>query len=122
MCQEQKAIRAGLFLRTNDKNSLYQALITCGITNRQCSCELKKGIYSYVTCWRKDNSRIYIREEEFTKRISHILNHIKLPDDIVIELQKELKIAKATERQFCYNEIKRLKGEQEELKQKMDSV
>ena len=122
MCQEQKAIRAGLFLRTNDKNSLYQALITCGITNRQCPCELKKGMYSYVTCWRKDNSRIYIREEEFTKRISSILNRIKLPDDIVIELQKELKTAKATERQFSYNEIKRLKGEQEKLKQKMDAL
>ena len=27
MCQEQKAIRAGQFLRTNDKNSLYQALV-----------------------------------------------------------------------------------------------
>ena len=62
MCQEQKAIRAGQFLRTNDKNSLYQALVTCGITNRQCPCELKKGMYSYVTCWKKDNSRIYIRE------------------------------------------------------------
>lgn len=27
MCQEQKAIRAGLFLRTNDNNSLYRALV-----------------------------------------------------------------------------------------------
>ena len=122
MCQEQKAIRAGLFLRTNDNNSLYRALITCGVTNRQCPCELKKGIYRYVTCWRKDNTRIYIREEEFTKRISPILNRIKLPDGIVIELQKELKTAKATERQFCSNEIKRLKGEQEKLKQKIDAL
>ena len=51
-----------------------------------------------------------------------ILNRIKLPDGIVIELQKELKTAKATERQFCSNEIKRLKGEQEKLKQKIDAL
>jgi hypothetical protein len=122
MCQEQKAIRAGQFLRTNDKNSLYQALVTCGITNRQCPCELKKGMYSYVTCWRKDNTRIYIREEELTKRITPILNRIKLPDCIVMELQQKLKSSKASERKFNSNEIKRLKGEQEKLKEKMDTL
>ena len=122
MCQEQKAIRAGLFLRTNDNNSLYRALVTCGVTKRQCPCELKKGLYSYVTCWRKDKTRIYIREEEFTKQIRSILNRIKLPDCIVTELQKELKTSKAAERKFCTGEVARLKTEQTKLKQKMDAL
>ena len=122
MCQEQKAIRAGQFLRTTDKNMLYRGLVICGVTNRQCPCELKKGTFSYVACWRKDNTRIYIREEEFTKRISSILNRIKLPDCIVIELQKELKVAKAAERKFCTEEVARLKNEQTKLKQKMDAL
>ena len=120
MCQAQKAIRAGQFLRTSDKNLLYRGLIICGVTNRQCPCELKKDVFSYVACWRKDKTRIYIREEEFTKQIRSILNRIKLPDCIVIELQKELKTAKASERKFCTEEIARLKTEQTRLKQKMD--
>lgn len=122
MCQEQKAIRAGQFLRTSDKNLLYRGLIICGITNRQCPCELKKDVFSYVVCWRKDKSRIYIREEEFTKQIRSILNRIKLPDCIVIELQKELKNSKAAERKFCAEEVARLKTEQTKLKQKMDAL
>lgn len=120
MCQEQKAIRAGQFLRTSEKNLLYRGLIICGVTNRQCPCELKKDVFSYVACWRKDKTRIYIREEEFTKQIRSILNRIKLPDCIIIELQKELKTAKASERKFCAEEIARLKTEQAKLKQKMD--
>lgn len=122
MCQEQKAIRAGQFLRTSDKNLLYRGLIICGITNRQCPCELKKDVFSYVVCWRKDKTRIYIREEEFTKQIRSILNRIKLPDCIVIELQKELKNSKAAERKFCAEEVARLKTEQTKLKQKMDAL
>lgn len=101
---------------------LYRGLIICGVTNRQCPCELKKDVFSYVACWRKDKTRIYIREEEFTKQIRSILNRIKLPDCIVIELQKELKTAKASERKFCAEEIARLKTEQTKLKQKMDAL
>lgn len=48
MCQAQKAIRAGQFLRTSDKNLLYRGLIICGVTNRQCPCELKKDVFSYI--------------------------------------------------------------------------
>ena len=122
MCQKQKAIRGGQYLRCSDKNFLYRGLVVCGITGKQCLCELKKGTYSYVNCWRKDNTRLYIREEEFTKHISSILNRIKLPDCIVIELQKELKTSKAAERKFCAEEITRLKAEQTKLKQKIDAL
>ncbi|MBQ8792367.1 MAG: hypothetical protein IJZ62_01980, partial [Clostridia bacterium] len=121
-CQEQKAIRAGQFIIYKENNTVYRSLITCGVTNRICPCELKKGVYSYVTCWRKDNTRIYIREEELTKRITPILNRIKLPDCIVMELQQKLKSSKASERKFNSSEIKRLKAEQEKLKEKMDTL
>ena len=59
-CQEQKALRAGQFIIFRENNTVYRSLITCGVTNRLCPCELKKGVYSYVTCWRKDNTRIYM--------------------------------------------------------------
>lgn len=109
--------------RSNEqKKKMAKLPDSCGITKRQCPCELKKGLYSYVTCWRKDKTRIYIRKEEFTKQIRSILNRIKLPDCIVTELQKELKTSKATERKFCTEEVARLKTEQNKLKQKMDAL
>ena len=122
LCQKQKAIRAGQYLKTSEKNLLFRGLVTCGVKNKICPCELKKGIFSYVACWRNDNSRIYIREEEFVKHISSILNCIRLPEAIITELQQELKTAKASERKFNADEIKRLKTEQGSLKQKMDTL
>ena len=124
MCQKQKAIRAGQYLRCSEseKDLVFRGLVRCGITNRCCPCEAKKERYVYVTCWRKDNSRIYIREEKFTRRISFILNSIKLPNCIVIELQKELKSAKASERKFNTSEMSRLRTEQEKLKKQIDTL
>ncbi len=122
LCQKQKAIRGGQCTKKSEKNFLFRGLVTCGITNKICQCELKKGIFSYVACWRKDKTRMYIREEEFTSRVSSILNCIRLPENIITELQQELKTAKASERKFNSEEIKRLKGEQEKLKEKMDTL
>ena len=109
LCQKQKAIRGGQCIKKSEKNFLFRGLVTCGITNKICQCELKKGIFSYVACWHKDKTRMYIREEEFTSRVSSILNCIRLPENIITELQQELKTAKASERKFNSEEIKRLK-------------
>ena len=109
-------------LKIQRKNTLFRGLIICGVTNRQCPCEVKKGIYSYITCWKNNNSRIYIKEQELTRRISSILNRINLPNSVITELQQELKSAKVSERKFNSEEIKRLKTEQEKLKQKLDTL
>ena len=120
-CQEQKAIRAASGVRFKEP-FLLQGMITCEITGKHCVCELKKEKISYVVCWRNDRTRIYLREEELIKRIRSILNRIKLPNNVVIELQKELKIAKASERNYFAKEIRKLREEQDKLKQKLDKL
>ena len=57
-----------------------------------------------------------------TSRIGFILKRIKLPNNVVIELQKELKSSKYLEKKYYTQEIKRLRGEQDKLKQKMDKL
>ena len=79
-------------------------------------------MFSYVVCWKDDHTRIYTREEELEKHISSVLNHIKLPNNVVIELQKELKASKSSERKFYAQEIKKLRAEQDKLKEKMNNL
>ena len=122
LCQQQKTLRAGLIDKYSPKPFLFKGMVTCGITNRTCPCELKKDVFSYVVCWKDDHTRIYTREEELEKHISSVLNHIKLPDNVVIELQKELKASKSSERKFYAREIKKLRAEQDKLKEKMNNL
>ena len=121
-CQEQKKIRAGNLAKYSPKPMIFKGIVRCGISNRTCPTELKKERFHYVVCWKSDNTRIYVREEELIKHISSILNRIKLPDEVVIELQKELKASKSSERKYYVQEIKKLREEQDKLKEKLNNL
>ena len=69
-----------------------------------------------------NKTRSYIREEDIIKHIRHILNRIKLPNNVIIELQKELKSSKASEKKFYAQEIKKLRAEQDKLKEKLNNL
>ena len=122
MCQEQKAIRAGNLAKYTERPFIFKGMITCGLTGRTCPCEMKKERFIYVACWNKDNKRAYTREEELMKQVSGILNRIRLPNEIVTELQQELKSSKGAEHKFYTQEIKKLREEQDKLKQKMNNL
>ena len=122
LCQEQKILRAGCSPIYTQKPFLLKGIVTCGIRHRTCPCELKKGRFSYIVCWKSDKKRIYLHEEDVVKLISSVLSEIRLPDNVVSELEEELKNSKASERKFHAQEIKTLRQEQEVLKQKLDTL
>ena len=121
-CQEQKAIRAGDIGKYSPKPMIFKGIVRCGITNRTCPTELKKKRFPYVVCWKQDKTRIYVREGELVKHICSVLNRIKLPNNVLNELQKELKSSKGTERKFYAQEIKKLREEQDKLKEKLNNL
>lgn len=121
-CQEQKAIRAGDIGKYSPKPMIFKGIVRCGITNRTCPTELKKKRFPYVVCWKQDKTRIYVREGELVKHICSVLNRIKLPNDVLNELQQELKSSKGAERKFYAQEIKKLREEQDKLKEKLNNL
>lgn len=121
-CQEQKAIRAGEIGKYSPKPMIFKGIVRCGITNRTCPTELKKKRFPYVVCWKQDKTRIYVREGELVKHICSVLNRIKLPNNVLNELQKELKSSKGAERKFYAQEIKKLREEQDKLKEKLNTL
>ena len=121
-CQEQKAIRAGDIGKYSPKPMIFKGIVRCGITNRTCPTELKKKRFPYVVCWKQDKTRIYVREEELVKHICSVLNRIKLPNNVLNELGQELKSSKGAERKFYAQEIKKLREEQDKLKEKLNTL
>ena len=121
-CQEQKKIRAGNLAKYSPKPMIFKGIVRFGISNRTCPTELKKERFHYVVCWKSDNTRIYVREEELIKHISSILNRIKLPNNVLNELRQELKSSKGAERKFYAQEIKKLREEQDKLKEKLNNL
>lgn len=108
--------------KVSDEPFVLRGLIRCGLTNQMCVCEMKKGKYIYIFSYNADGTRYYMQEQKILDEIEAILNRIKLPEAAIKELQEELKKAKSMERQYCRQEIVKLKTEQDTLKQKLDRL
>ena len=54
---------------------LYRGLITCGVSGRQVTCDLKKARYFYLICRDPDDvgKKIWIKQESVDKQIRRAL-------------------------------------------------
>lgn len=125
-CQKQKALNNhnGAGLKYSQKPFVLRGLITCGRTGRVCPCEdqLRRKYYSWVVCYTKTGQRRYIPEQDVLSAIETVLNHIKIPDSLINPLYEEIKNAEISEKQYCQQEIGKLRQEQEKLKAKLDNL
>ena len=125
-CQKQKALNNhnGAELKYSQKPFVLRGLITCGRTGRVCPCEdqLRRKYYSWVVCYTKTGQRRYIPEQDVLSAIETVLNRIKIPDSLINPLYEEIKNAEISEKQYCQQEIGKLRQEQEKLKAKLDNL
>lgn len=125
-CQKQKALNNhnGAGLKYSQKPFVLRGLITCGRTGRVCPCEdqLRRKYYSWVVCYTKTGQRRYIPEQDVLSAIETVLNRIKIPDSLINPLYEEIKNAEISEKQYCQQEIGKLRQEQEKMKAKLDNL
>ena len=125
-CQKQKALNNhnGAELKYSQKPFVLRGLITCGRTGRVCPCEdqLRRKYYSWVVCYTKTGQRRYIPEQDVLSTIETVLNRIKIPDSLINPLYEEIKNAEISEKQYCQQEIGKLRQEQEKMKAKLICV
>lgn len=125
-CQKQKALNNhnGAGLKYSQKPFVLRGLITCGRTGRVCPCEdqLRRKYYSWVVCYTKTGQRRYIPEQDVLSAIETVLNRIKVPDSLINPLYEDIKNAEILEKQYCQQEIGKLRQEQEKLKAKLDNL
>lgn len=75
-----------------------------------------------MVCYTKTGQRRYIPEQDVLSAIETVLNRIKIPDSLINPLYEEIKNAEISEKQYCQQEIGKLRQEQEKLKAKLDNL
>ena len=121
-CQIQRGNAAATPFRYSSLPFLYRGLITCVNSGKTCPSEIKKKQFTYVVCYKKDGSRLYVPESEVDNQICYILNRIKLPEGYIDALQDALKNSKAAEIEYRNHETGRLKAEQTKLQDRLDRL
>lgn len=121
-CQIQRGDAAAKPFRYSALPFLYRGLINCINSGKTCPCEIKKKQFTYVVCYKKDGSRLYVPESEVDNQIGAILNRIRLPQGYLDALKETLKNSKAAEIEYRNRETGRLKAEQIKIKDRLDRL
>ncbi len=121
-CQIQRGNATVKPFRYSALPFLYRGLITCANSGKTCPSEIKKKQFTYVVCYKKDGSRLYVPESEVDNQIGYILNRIKLPDGYINALQETLKNSKAAEIEYRNRETGRLRAEQVKTQDRLDRL
>ena len=122
ICQIHRGNSSAKPFRYSSLPFLYRGLITCVNSGKTCPSEVKKKQFTYVVCYKKDGSRLYIPESEVDNQIGYILNRIKLPSGYLEALKETLKNSKSAEIEYRNREIGRLQAEQTKIQSRLDRL
>ena len=103
---------------------LFRSLITCQVSGRQVTCDLKKGKYFYLICRNpKDSShKIWVRERLIMKQIETALEKIHISDEDFDEIKKHAQKRLELNRSQSKQTIIKLHQERTEIEQQIDKL
>lgn len=106
----------------SSKEFLYRGLIRCANTGKICTCELKKGEFTYIVCYDTTGKRKYIPEHEINAQIINILKTLHFPAEYLDEYRKHLKTSKEAEIEYRNKEIGQLKASLTKITERSDKL
>ncbi len=99
-CQIVRTSRAqNRTITTQKKQFLFSGLIKCAVSDRQVTCDLKKGKYVYLICRNPENhkKKMWIREKDVLEQIETALQPLMIPDEEINTIIAYIKKTSASE-------------------------
>ncbi|MDX2028621.1 MAG: recombinase family protein [Alphaproteobacteria bacterium] len=102
---------------------LLRGMITCAMSGRKVTCDLKKGRYVYLVARNPaDDSKVWVKEEAVVKQLQDILRSFKLPDDLLSDVLDYIKQTHEAEKGLHLSRIKELRIEDNNLSTKLNRL
>ena len=102
----------------------FSGLLHCAYDNCAVTAEFKKNRYTYYHCtgYRGRCDLPYFREEELGDRLAVTLRNIRIPDDVLIQLEKSLLTDKGREEAIRKEQGERLQRRLTALRHRLDQA
>jgi len=102
----------------------FRELLTCAHDNCTVTAELKKNKYVYYRCTghRGKCALPHFREQEISERLSHVLQYVQLPEEVVKGIGASLQKEHVQMRNQITQERTRLERELTTLRSRMDAA
>ena len=105
-------------------NFLLRGLITCAVSGRKVTCDLKKGRYVYLVTRdpANPNKKQWIKERTVLRQIEAAINSFAIPDKFLAEIIDYVRTSHEAEKAFHYEQVRALNVEKNALTAKLNRL
>ena len=117
-CHAVRTGRRKAGIRRTEKEFILKGLLRCKVCSCVYSPEFKKGKYVYMRPTKSKGECAFcfhLSEAKILKQIENVIKGISIPNDILIEINKELKASSDIEHKAKINDLAKLKEQYEKV-------
>ncbi len=125
MCQD---VREGRNNNSGPKETkhpfLFRGLLTCGVSGKQVTCDLKKGKYVYLICNDPANpdKKMWIKESAIIEQVEEVFKSIQVPEQYLPDLLAYIQNMHESEKEFHHNVIDDLHLDIRQIDMQLDKL
>ncbi len=103
---------------------IFRSLLTCAVSGRKVTPDIKKGKYVYLICHDPKNpkKKIFVPEKKILEQVEQVFESIRIPQPLLEALNDHLKHSHASEMSYHKNAILSLERENSEIQEKQDRL
>lgn len=120
-----EAVRLGKSRQTatrySEKPFVFRGLVTCAVSGRTVTSDVKKGKHVYLICRdpADPSKKIYVPENEVLAQIEAVFRSIQVPEKLLVALLDHMKVSHEAENQFHRDTIAGLRREYDQVRERL---
>ena len=120
-----EAVRLGKSRQTatrySDKPFVFRGLITCAVSGRKVTCDLKKGKHVYLICRDPADpaKKMFVPESEVLEQVMDVLRSIRVPEKLLDTLLAHMRASHEAENQFHRDTIAGLRRDYDQVRERL---
>ena len=111
-------------IRYSEKPFIFRGLVTCAVSGRTVTCDLKKGRHVYLICRdpKDPSKKLFVPEAEVMAQVKDALSSIRIPGRLLEALLAHMKSSHEAEQSFREEAIKELRQEHDRVTTRLDTL
>jgi site-specific DNA recombinase len=107
--------------RYSEKPFVFRGLLTCAVSGRAVTSDLKKGRFTYLICRDPADPalKMFVPEREVLEQILDVFRSIRIPEQLLTALLEHMSASHRVENQFHEDAIGRLRREHDQTRERL---
>ena len=107
--------------RYSEKPFVFRGLVTCAVSGRKVTCDVKKGKHVYLICRdpADPTKKVFVPESQVLAQVEAVFQSIQVPEKLLDALLAHMKASHEAENQFHRDTIASLRREYDQVRERL---